>query len=731
MKESQVVLSLQCKGKRPRELHLAILGDKDNASQPTVCSSSSCSSASTMPPRHLEDDSNDTCNVLQTHGRGTYKDALLCRSLEESVDTLPSTEIDNLSTASVASTLSPPDSPVEISDNQAPSPVFSPPLPPLPPSPPLPNDSQSRMSRHSKASAARIETSVLRGAIAHAAAQGVLSKSSKREMRQSMLRGQTNVILERLRRKCHLQPVVAPQTLPSPSEFELRLTNGLLKCINALAPLQDGDRLAAKHMALVEVNRTVDKWMQTMATTQSATGRRQHKALVFVGGSSYLKVDMGDSVMDLAVLCPHDVAPSDFFTDFRALLDETSVDEATFVPTLHCSLHDVHLALVFARYTQTIVPSHLPLHSDHILAGMDAHSVRALTVPRTASLVLELVPNPSTFRTVLRVVRLWAKMRGVDSAKMGFLRGVSWTVLVAFVCQMYPTATPALLVHHFFIVLSTWTWPMPIMLAKPYDAGHGFPQWSPSTDVHDRGHVMPILTPGYPAMNSATTVTLSTLRVLREEWTRGKLILDDMQLNALSSPVAWTTLFAPSDFTVRYDHYLHVRLTSVDDQPLARLASIVTTRLRKLVDTLQLTEHVLSVHPFPTLFQDDCATTMKTKSSEATQRRGGSFFVGFEVARNMSPTAIVAPVLKYFVATQLQLKTGVVTIDYASWQDLPDAIFPQGRDHAAGDRAKYMLSRAHKLHMAALHHNQQPPQPPLPPSLTPSVDFSLTCNNKH
>lgn len=64
--------------------------------------------------------------------------------------------------------------------------------------------------------------------------------------------------------------------------------------------------------------------------------------------------------------------------------------------------------------------------------------------------------------------------RGIYSNSLGYFGGVSWAMLVARTCQLYPNAAAATIVHKFFLVFSRWTWPNPVLL-KPLDnANLGF-----------------------------------------------------------------------------------------------------------------------------------------------------------------------------------------------------------------------------------------------------------------
>jgi len=46
--------------------------------------------------------------------------------------------------------------------------------------------------------------------------------------------------------------------------------------------------------------------------------------------------------------------------------------------------------------------------------------------------------------------------KNIYSNVLGFLGGISWALLVAHVCQLYPNAAASTLVHRFFFVFSQW-----------------------------------------------------------------------------------------------------------------------------------------------------------------------------------------------------------------------------------------------------------------------------------
>ena len=71
---------------------------------------------------------------------------------------------------------------------------------------------------------------------------------------------------------------------------------------------------------------------------------------------------------------------------------------------------------------------------DADLIGLDEAGVRSLNGVRVAQHLLQLVPDVDAFRLTLRAVKEWAVVHGLYSNVLGFLGGVNWAILVAWVC---------------------------------------------------------------------------------------------------------------------------------------------------------------------------------------------------------------------------------------------------------------------------------------------------------
>ncbi len=63
---------------------------------------------------------------------------------------------------------------------------------------------------------------------------------------------------------------------------------------------------------------------------------------------------------------------------------------------------------------------------------------------------------------------------------MGFPSGIAWALLVARVCQLYPTACGATIVTRFFRIMMSWPWPLPILLKDIEEGPLALQIWNPT-----------------------------------------------------------------------------------------------------------------------------------------------------------------------------------------------------------------------------------------------------------
>lgn len=203
-----------------------------------------------------------------------------------------------------------------------------------------------------------------------------------------------------------------------------------------------------------------------------------------------------------------------------------------FVPVIECKVRGISIDLLYAQLAVPVVRPDLDINATSTLRHCDDRSVRSLNGCRVTDTILQEVPNVANFRTALRTLKLWAERRGVYSNVTGYLGGVNWAILVAYVCKLYPNASPSVLLSRFFWLYQQWSWPTPILL-RPIerDASLQMAVWDPRENFRDRSHLMPIITPAYPCMNSSYNVSECTLQVMTDEFKRGlfvcSLAIDD------------------------------------------------------------------------------------------------------------------------------------------------------------------------------------------------------------
>ena len=179
-----------------------------------------------------------------------------------------------------------------------------------------------------------------------------------------------------------------------------------------------------------------------------------------------------------------------------------------YVPVITFRFMGIEFDLLYAQMSSSLGGglggASFNIYDDQLLRSLDAKTVLSLNGARVTDMVLSLMPDTTVpaFRLALVFVKLWAKQRGIYSNVHGYLGGVSWAILTAQVCQLYPNAAASTLIEKFFALYKQWRWPFPITLNEPKTVSDlGLQVWNPKENFKDRADLMPIITPAYPAMN--------------------------------------------------------------------------------------------------------------------------------------------------------------------------------------------------------------------------------------
>ncbi|XP_028083615.1 nuclear poly(A) polymerase 1-like isoform X1 [Camellia sinensis] len=340
------------------------------------------------------------------------------------------------------------------------------------------------------------------------------------------------------------------------------------------------------------------------------------------------------------------------------------------VPGMKFKFSGVSIDLLYAKLSLWVVPEDLDISQDSILQNVDEQTVRSLNGCRVTDQILCLVPNIQNFRTTLRCMRFWAKRRGVYSNVSGFLGGINWALLVARICQLYPNALPNMLVSRFFRVCTQWRWPNPVMLCDIEDRSLGLQVWDPRRYPKDKFHLMPIITPAYPCMNSSYNVSSSTLRIMTEEFQRGNEMCETMENKA-----DWNTLFELYPFFEVYKNYLQIDVTAANIDDLRKWKGWVESRLRQL--TLKIERHtfnMLQCHPHPSDFSDKskpfhCCYFMGLQREQGVQAKEGKQF----------DIRLTVEEFKHAVGMYTLWKPGMeIHVSHVKRRNIPNFVFPGG-----------------------------------------------------
>lgn len=383
-----------------------------------------------------------------------------------------------------------------------------------------------------------------------------------------------------------------------PDEIELKRTDQLEECLKNFDLFESEEEMQLRSRVLYEINKLSQRWIKELSLEKKMPPDMAEKcqAKIFTFGSYRLGVHNRGADIDTLLVAPKHVERNDFFETFQLALSKMEGVEYVravrnaFVPVIKTKICGIELDILFSTLALRTIPPEQQLSDSNLLKGLDQQSIRSLNGCRVTDDILSLSPNHESFKLALRAIKLWAKKRGIYSNVLGYLGGVSWAILTARTCQLYPKATAATIVNKLFFVFSDWQWPKPVLLTNLCDNDLGLQVWDPRSNPADKYHMMPIITPSYPQQNSTFNVTRSTRAIITDQFRQARDITDEI----IKGTKTWDSFFEPIDFFGLYKSFLVLRVS-----PQPEWVSLVESKIRTLVQSLEHHNVIQLVHTYP------------------------------------------------------------------------------------------------------------------------------------
>ncbi|KAF3925410.1 hypothetical protein AA313_de0201100 [Arthrobotrys entomopaga] len=400
-----------------------------------------------------------------------------------------------------------------------------------------------------------------------------------------------------------------------PTDQETKINNELIEELKAMNSFESAEESQKRVDVLKRLQKITEEFVRQVYTSKNQNELATNSAggKVFTYGSYRLGVVGPGSDIDTLVVAPKLVTREDFFKYYPPLLkalnkpneplviEELAPVPDAFVPIIKFVMCGISIDLIFCRLGVTQVPPDMTLEDKNLLRGLDEKELRSLNGTRVTDEILTLVPVPAVFKHALRAIKIWAKCKAIYGNVYGFPGGVAWAMLVARICQLYPSAVSAVIVSKFFRILGQWNWPQPVLLKPIEDGPLNVRVWNPRLYPSDKNHLMPIITPAYPSMCSTHNITPSTKAAILGEMAKAADIVDRI----ITGSGAWKQLFERhSFFTKDYKYYLAVNASALEQEASVKWSGLVESKIRHLVMKLEMCNDVIaSARPYVKSFE--------------------------------------------------------------------------------------------------------------------------------
>lgn len=289
------------------------------------------------------------------------------------------------------------------------------------------------------------------------------------------------------------------------------------------------------------------------------------------------------------------------------------------------------------------------------------------------------------FRLTLRLVKAWAKNHGLYANVLGFLGGVNWAILVCWVCERNPDELPSRLLQIFFRTFANWKWPVPVSLSKqqnnPPAGVQPLPTWDPVKNYRDSKHVMPIITPCYPPMNSSYNVGEPQLRRMRDELLRASKLCDNIVNNHASSSCSCWDVLIENDFFKQHANYLQVDVIGTNEEEFRSWFGLCESRMKLLIVGLESPIDGVQAYPHAKFFHRREKKGMEGGIDDENIKYVTSHFVALRFAHTAKRVDL-GPLVMDFLQVVNSFEGRKSGMDLAmcivSKKDLPSYVFADG-----------------------------------------------------
>ncbi|KAF4672316.1 hypothetical protein FOL47_000701, partial [Perkinsus chesapeaki] len=393
-------------------------------------------------------------------------------------------------------------------------------------------------------------------------------------------------------------------SLSKPGAKDVAATEVMNEVLVAEAPQASEEERQLHKTVFSLMSELVSEWGREYAFSSGLEEKGCHCELMAIG-SARLGLQDPSSDIDCVVVAGHLISRDAFFKLFPVKLSERNditnlnpVPQAA-VPVIKMKCMDVDVDVLFCGLAH---PMDGPLDpsDDTILCDMDEKSARSINGVRVSDAIKASVPNFDNFLGALRLIRGWARRRGVYSNALGYLGGVSWAILVARICQLFPHMCSSQLVVRFFRVYSRWNWDPSegavVLKHSEQRSGAGYQHhrvWCPPPKRTGGEQAflpavspMAVITPAYPSMNSTFGVTGTTMTTLKMELERGAQIISAKGVD-LSRRKNWESLIDPFHFfdyqKGGYKQFLQIEVVGASALSHKSAEGLVNSKIKPLL----------------------------------------------------------------------------------------------------------------------------------------------------